>query len=398
MNPILLYPHGGSLNHGCEAIVRATAKILGGPPKSMTLFSMRPQEDLSVGLDRIVAVADHRYVEPLTRRQTLVASIHHKLTNTDNRFYRFKHAALLKGITRDSIALSIGGDNYCYGDCSWLYAANTLIHKRGARTVFWGCSVDPEDMDAAMVRDLNGFDLITPRESITCQGMLDKGVRARIALHPDPAFQLDKVDLPLPPGFEIGNTIGLNISPLIQKNEGKPGATLQSAKALIAHILKTTTAAVALIPHVTWVSNNDLEPLGELYALFKDTGRVILLADHDCLALKGFISRCRMFIGARTHATIAAYSTQVPTLVLGYSVKARGIARDIFGEEKDLVLPIQELMEPRQLIDAFEKLKEREQDLRQHLQAFMPGYVGRAADAAREIALLCNDGGMDPQP
>lgn len=28
MNRIILYGHGGSLNHGCEAIVRGTAKIL----------------------------------------------------------------------------------------------------------------------------------------------------------------------------------------------------------------------------------------------------------------------------------------------------------------------------------------------------------------------------------
>ncbi|MFR4670990.1 MAG: hypothetical protein ACLT69_14285 [Intestinibacter bartlettii] len=56
--------------------------------------------------------------------------------------------------------------------------------------------------------------------------------------------------------------------------------------------------------------------------------------------IKGYISRCRLY-RARTHATIAAYSTCVPTLVIGYSVKAKGIAKDIFGTYENYVLPVQ---------------------------------------------------------
>lgn len=58
---------------------------------------------------------------------------------------------------------------------------------------------------------------------------------------------------------------------------------------------------------------------------------------------KSIISRCDMFIGARTHATIAAYSTCVPTLVIGYSVKSKGIAKDIFGTDEGLVIPVSEI-------------------------------------------------------
>lgn len=388
MTPILLYLHGGSLNHGCEAIVRSTAKILKRSPSSMTLYSLKPQDDLLVGLDRVVTVADHQYNDSLTRWQWLVTAIHHKFTKNDNRFYRYKNRTLADAVRPGSLALSIGGDNYCYGGLDWIYVMNRLLQENGARTVLWGCSVEPKEMDHVMVDDLRRHSLITARESITFEGMQEKGLTQAV-LYPDPAFQLDKVMLPLPPGFEEGNTIGLNVSPLIMKKEGRKGATFEAAVALIKHILKTTTSSVALIPHVIWPSNNDLEPLGELYAAFKDTGRVILMGDHNCMELKGFISRCRMFIGARTHATIAAYSSQVPTLVIGYSVKARGIARDIFGDEKDLVLPVQELMEAEQLIVSFEKLREREDDLRRHLTAFMPEYAARAAEAKLVITDLC---------
>src|SRR5690606_14821725 len=105
--------------------------------------------------------------------------------------------------------------------------------------------------------------------------------------------------------------------------------------------------------HVVWTYNNDLETLNEIYQKFNDTGRVVLIGDHNCMELKGFIARCRMFIGARTHATIAAYSSMVPTLVVGYSVKARGIAIDIFGTNENYVIPVQSLKEETDLTNAF---------------------------------------------
>lgn len=50
-----------------------------------------------------------------------------------------------------------------------------------------------------------------------------------------------------------------------------------------------------------------------------------MIEDAPCGDLKGYISRCRFLVAARTHASIAAYSTGVPALVAGYSVKARGL-------------------------------------------------------------------------
>ena len=43
MKKIILYPHGGSGNHGCEAIVRTTCNLLKG--KEIYLFSENPEED-----------------------------------------------------------------------------------------------------------------------------------------------------------------------------------------------------------------------------------------------------------------------------------------------------------------------------------------------------------------
>jgi colanic acid/amylovoran biosynthesis protein len=165
--------------------------------------------------------------------------------------------------------------------------------------------------------------------------------------------------------------------------------TYKNCANLIKHIIETSNMQVALIPHVTWEHNNDLEPLTALYEQFKDTGRVVIIGDqYNCMELKGFISRCRMFVGARTHATIAAYSTCVPTLVVGYSVKARGIARDIFGSEEDMVIPVQSLNHEDDLVNAFKYIQENEDAIKKHLQNFMPSYVEKAWLAGGEVKKL----------
>jgi polysaccharide pyruvyl transferase WcaK-like protein len=106
------------------------------------------------------------------------------------------------------------------------------------------------------------------------------------------------------------------------------------------------------------------------------------------MELKGFISRCRFFVGARTHATIAAYSTCVPTLVVGYSVKARGIAKDIFGSEENMVIPVQSLEHEDDLVNAFKYIQENEESIRKHLQDFMPSYIEKAWQAGEEVKKL----------
>lgn len=385
MTKLLCYPHGGSGNHGCEAILRSSMEILGGNPDIATLFSDRPESDRLVGIDRLLSIAEAR--GPLNRWQRLAAAISHKLTGTDERFYRYQYAPMIKDADHTTVALCVGGDNYCYEWVDFLYALNKFLRNKKARTVLWGCSVEPGAMNRTMVDDLRRHAVITARETITFEAMQEKGL-VNVKLYPDPAFQLETKSLPLPEGFEEGNTVGINLSPLIMKYEKEQGMAMKAYRALIQHIIESTDMQVALIPHVVVNGNSDLDTMTELFEAFKETGRVVLIGDHNAMELKGYIGRCRMFIGARTHATIAAYSSFVPTLVVGYSVKARGIARDLFGSEEEMVLPVQNLSSTFQLIDAFENLKAREQELQMHLKKVMPAYAARAIDARDEIVAL----------
>lgn len=277
----------------------------------------------------------------------------------------------MKAVKTADYVLSIGGDNYCYGVPKFIYLVNKEIRKKGGKTILWGCSVEPESLKGEMLEDLLGYTDIIARESITYQAMINKGLKQAVLI-PDPAFQLNRIDLPLPENFIEGNTVGINVSPMIIGHESNQGMTLQNYMELINYIINQTDMQVALIPHVVWSHNDDRIPLNILYDRFKDTKRICMIEDHTAEELKGFIARCRFLIAARTHASIAAYSEKVPTLVIGYSVKAKGIAQDLFGTYENYVLPVQSLKNKNDMIDAFKWLQNNESNIKKQLDTIIP--------------------------
>ena len=119
-----------------------------------------------------------------------------------------------------------------------------------------------------------------------------------------------------------------------------------------------------------------MDALSAIKAQFADEPRVFLLPDClNAMQYKGYVKRLSGLVAARTHVSIAAYSTFVPTLVIGYSVKARGIARDLFGDEAGHLLPAQELSGEAELIAAYDALMKRGDAEREQLQRRMPSYM-----------------------
>lgn len=387
MKKCFLYAHGGSKNHGCEAIVRGTNKILN--QDNLTVYSLNPEEDNLYNLNNVVNIKKQVEEYSKLNPKRILASLKIRLSNDDTYAEKIQYDELFRNHGDRDIAISIGGDNYCYSGYKTYEILNKEFNKRGTKTVLWGCSVEPSLIDENMSKDLSRYSLITARESLTYNAV--KKVNPNTKLIPDPAFLLDKIELPLPNGFDENNTIGINMSPMIMSCEENKGATMLNYESLVKYIIDNTDMQIALIPHVVWSRNDDRIPLGKIYEKFKDTNRVVLLDDYNCMELKGFISKCRLFIGARTHATIAAYSTCVPTLVIGYSVKAKGIAKDIFGTYKNYVLPVQSLKNKDDLINGFDWLKNNEDSIRQHLKNFMPSYREQALCGKKEIDILVGE-------
>lgn len=390
MNPnndkLVMYLHGGSGNHGCEAIINCTCHMLEEIPKLVVTNS--EQEDRRYSLEPLCDILEERKIA-----EHFFAHVWYyvwrKVFRDPESFMRYRFRDVL-GKELAPLYLSVGGDMYCYElSKKEAITANSTFHRAGAKTVLWGCSLEPELLqEPEVVEDMRRYALITPRESITTQALAAAGITENVKQFPDPAFALEPEETKLPGGFASGNTVGINISPMILRHEKKDGITIANYRKLIDYILENTDCHIALIPHVMWKNNDDRVTLNELYNGYQGNGRVVLFEDMPCRKIKYVISKCRAFIGARTHATIAAYSSEVPTLVVGYSVKARGIARDLFGTEEHYVLPVQSLADAEELINAFSWMMEREDEIRKRLQTVMPDYRKKAAEAGDEIRRL----------
>lgn len=395
---IVFYMHAGSGNHGCEAIVTSAIDMIGKDKYSVSVVSNDINEDQRYILgqyenDSKCSLIQEEHIDQHFLEHVLYYG-YRKITGDAESFLRYRFRNMLKIFKIEKrkgnsiCAVSIGGDNYCYPDMvNDIILTDRVIHKKRIETILLGCSIEPKSLEGSdairLIDDLKSHKMIIARESISYKALLKAGIdKSKLALCPDPAFTLETAEVDLPKEFEVGNTVGLNLSPMVLNLEKKDGILLKSYKDLVRHIIDATDMQIALIPHVVWNSSDDREPLRKIYAEFKDTGRVCLIEDDDCKRLKGYISNCSLFIGARTHATIAAYSSFVPTLVIGYSVKSKGIATDLFGTYDRFVLPVQELDESAQLLERFEWLRVKSSDIREHLKLVIPEYI----DMARENA------------
>ncbi len=402
---ILFYMHAGSGNHGCEAIAVSTMKLLQdrvsiGDKKPLFITNSVP-EDKKYRLGELLEsgameLCEERHIaeHKLTH---ILYYIYRKLTKDGESFYRYRYrdAVRAAGEISGEIAVSIGGDNYCYPEMvKDLVLSHNVFRKKGMKTVLMGCSVEPDTV-SDLRDDLNAYDMIIARETITYEGLIAGGVdKSKIKLCPDPAFALPVIETELPELFSRRKVVGFNVSPMVQGKESGSGITMENCRRLISHILRDSDYGVALVPHVVWKNNNDLIPLKQLYSEFT-TGewsdhadRIVLIDDMSCCRLKYIIGKCHLFVGARTHSTIAAYSQCVPTLVIGYSVKSRGIARDLFGRDEDYVIPVQSLREADDLKKGYDYIAERADEIRNKLEEVMPEYINRAGGNVSFLEML----------
>jgi colanic acid/amylovoran biosynthesis protein len=382
---IVLYYHGGSKNRGCEAIVRSAIPIIKKeiPNARIILASLDAPSDQHIpDLDAIIDVS--RVNIKKYSLDWFINVFNVKVLKSDNFAHQKQNQKLVDLIAQNDAFLSIGGDNYCYGEQPWLYEINRCIKKANKKLVLWGASIGEEDLSSDKIADLKNYDLILARETLTYEVLASKGL-TNIKLCADGAFTMSKDELTLPQGWQEGNTLGFNYSPLVFKmNESSKNAAFD----LIQHIIDTTDMTIALTPHVMIKGNDDSEVLAEFEAKFKATNRIVMIPNNlNAIQYKGYIARMRFFIGARTHATIAAYSNCVPTMVLGYSIKSKGIAKDIFGEEK-LVLGITEISDATKLINKFEELKNEELQIKELLKNRIPEIQKMSYKAGEYLAQL----------
>ena len=243
------------------------------------------------------------------------------------------------------------------------------------------------------------------RESLSRDYLAQIGVEENVRLVADPAFLMRSEPLHDESLVALASQcpIGVNLSPLIGKKFLPPGCMpweinkkdlepfIAFCREIIVAISLQFDNPIALVPHVISdsVGSDDYYLMSEVFRrLPNETSRRVHMIPTNLHAaqLKWFIGQCRLFIGARTHSTIAALGSMVPTLTLGYSLKARGLNEDILGTQ-EFCISSEDLAE-KSLIDRTSRLAKEENSIRKNLEKAIPPTLVRALQASSHLKAM----------
>jgi colanic acid/amylovoran biosynthesis protein len=344
-------------NRGCEAIVRSTVALLKKQFGEITVFV--PSDNIALDQKQWPEHADSGvvfvplYYPKLTRYWVQLQRLPFSFLKQMN--WPFRADSTLKR-TLESVdaVLSIGGDMYTYEGRlpSWIMGIDYLAMKMGKPVVLWGATVsdfEEEPMFTPKLRlhfEKMAFTII--RESLSEKILVENFKLSNVLRMPDTAFTLKKQVVSLEgfwPTKSDNGILGLNVSPLIEKFSGNTDRVSLEVINFIRKVVDEKGISVLLVPHVTpldgSMKNNDYQYMLSILKKLEDLGDKVKIMNPNFNAseIKYVISQCRYFMGARTHATIAALSSKVPTVSIAYSQKAKGINLDLFGDEP-VVIPL----------------------------------------------------------
>lgn len=346
---VLMIGNGSHDNRGCQAIDRGTLEVLraafGTVEAHVLTHTPGPTGFGSLADGVRVTVGEptgtyRRYSPRWASRQLA------RLLGPAARVALFERwfTAVRTAAADADVVLAVGGDNHTldYGPPDLFWALDRAALGGTPHVYLWGASVGPFGSDPAYerfaARELSRLGGVFAREPVTREYLARIGVRSPVHAVADPAFALP----PAPVsderlGFRLSkHAVGVNVSPLLARyREQTPDAWVRSATEVIAGLAAATGRPVVLVPHVVRPGNDDHALLVRIRdGLGPAVSADVVPADLDASELKGTIARLACFAGARTHATIAAISSGVPTVSIAYSAKARGLNREIFGDER----------------------------------------------------------------
>ena len=296
----------------------------------------------------------------------------YKMVGVDPYKWRGKKS-VFDGINNSDVIIFTGGDLFSsdYGTCIRSSDYVYLSGKKKKKVFLMAQSIGPfrSEKELKVFRKAAEYvDIITCRESISYEYIRNMNLKnPRIELTADSAFLL-----PIPDENEIEKFWSFYNIP---KDKEVIGLALSQSIATYARVDYNDIFS-ELCDFVDWLIKHDYHVLfiphfhGRLTTddriicekIFRSlncpSDMTIAMLNHTASEYKGLISKCSVFIGARTHSTIASLSSYVPTVAIAYSVKAYGILKDIFGEVgNDLIVDVKSIT-LQNLIRAFEKALE----------------------------------------
>lgn len=337
-------------NRGCEAIVRSTVSLLRAQFGDVRVLVP------SVNIARDQAQWPDASEAGVTFVQAYIPRLAHYWVNLQRLPIPFLKRMgwpfpmprwLKQQIAGVDAVLAVGGDNYSldYRIPSPVIGLDKLAMDLGKPVILWGASVGPFEREphfvGAVAEHLSRMNFVAVRESVSYQYLTQTLRLDNVVQMADPAFTLAKEPVDLAPFWPHGEegVLGVNVSALIERYK-RPGQDIRAEVAeFIREAVRRYRLGVLLVPHVNPLEGRhpggDAMYMEDLLEDVRELGSSVSMMPHTLNAaqIKYVIGHLRFFIGARTHATIAALSSGVPTVSIAYSVKARGINRDLFGDE-----------------------------------------------------------------
>ncbi|MBZ2167136.1 polysaccharide pyruvyl transferase family protein [Methanobacterium spitsbergense] len=207
---------------------------------------------------------------------------------------------------------------------------------------------------------LNRVSLITVREVISAELLKNMKVsKVPIYITADSAFLLrpiskkDTFDILSKYGINdkeeiIGISLSNSISRLQYFDSNTGSMKINQYEQIMLEVIKYITnqfnLKVVLVPHVTGPGeiNDDRIIANKIIEKLTNKTHVVNISEELTPdELKGIIGTCKLFIGSRMHANIAAISMYVPTLAIGYSHKTNGIME--MAGQKEFIFNFKEL-------------------------------------------------------
>lgn len=386
MKNILIIVCSGTYNRGTEALVRGTIVLLREAfgDINVTLSSSTPSEDSLLKLPCVSS-----YIPRVVKHHGILYRIIQQFFRFVSKKKRYDFSKLVEYAKRQDLIIVVGADNYdvAYNAFEGLHTQNVLLKKECRGKLFlFDCSLNKDSVTEIFIEEAKMFDAFSVREHQTLENLKGKYDGENLYYFPDPAFVMTPQTVELPKFWKANNMVGINLSTLIvgsSYGSGLHDKVIGAYKYMMDKILEETQFDIVLIPHV--MKRKDLAILEEIKDLYKSNGRVHLISNEDYKSpeLKYIISNCRFFVGARTHATIAAYSSCVPTLVLGYSTKSIGIAQDLFGTEEGYVISVKDVKQKEDIWNGLKNIIQNEKEIKASLQDKIPHYQEKVHSLAK---------------
>lgn len=372
-------------NRGCEAIAKGTALIINTEKDNLLGLCTNTNLDKKLGIDKFITLISDKHESIIFRiKRKLIQFLSSDSKKVRDYTYKFHYNDFLDKATINDIMISTGGDMMCYNNNQVNYT-NNYISSKGIKSILWGCSIGECNLTPEKIQTLKRFSLIYARESLTKE-VLNKQNIKNVVVYPDPAFILEPEVCRLPACFNK-KVIGINLSNFTMGGFSLNTSFAKEVINLISYILDYTDYNILFIPHVLWEKQNDIL-ISTLLQEHFSSPRISILNSHtlNYCQIRYVISKCTFFIGARTHAIISAYSTKVPSIAIGYSIKSKGIA-------KDLNLPAQMLVDsinitPNELLNSFKYLIDNEKNIHQHYDNIIDEYKSQVWNIRKDLHKL----------